>query len=209
MTCTWIVSLDEHPFLKIPYRFNRYVSGWRCSLYSVFLFQVYVCFVFLRLAAAAGGDLAIDFTSIQNKTGRYTNKAAPQRKRSRHCLCAFSVTLQIWYLPFAIHQRIGGSLLRARNPKTAYLHGIPYSQMGGRSASSIIQLLRQCDLFVVLMLLRQTQPPPFFHVQIVNSDGMMTPCAFVHMVSWQASIPFVFHIKEKRIIFNAGIEHCM
>ena len=136
-------------------------------------------------------------------------KTAPQRKRSRHCLCAFSVTLQIWYLPFVIHQRIGGSLSRARNPKTAYLHGIPYSQMGGRSASSIIQLLRQCDLFVALMLQRQTQPPSFFHVQIVNSDGMMTPCAFVYMVSRQASIPFIFHIKKKRIIFNAGIENCM
>lgn len=168
---------------KNSYRFNRYVSSWRCSLYAIFLFQVYVCSVFLRLAAAAGGDLAIDFTSIQNKMGRYTNKAAPQRKRSRHCLCAFSVTLQIWYLPFVIHQRIGGSLSRTRNPKTAYLHGIPYSQMGGRSASSIIQLLRQCDLLVALMLRRQTQQPSFFHAQIVNSNGMMTPCAFVHMVS--------------------------
>lgn len=29
------------------------------------------------------------------------------------------------------------------------------------------------------------------------------------MVSRQASIPFVFHIKKKRIIFNVGIENCM
>ena len=102
-----------------------------------------ICLVFLRLAAAAGGDLAIDFTSIQNKMGRYTNKAAPQRKRSQHCLCAFSVTLQIWYLPFVLHQRIACPLSRTCNPETAYLHGIPYSQMGGQSASSIIQLLRK------------------------------------------------------------------
>lgn len=81
--------------------------------------------------------------------------------------------------------------------------------MGGRSASSIIQLLRQCDLLVALMLRQQAQPLPFFRAQIVNSDGMMTPCAFVYMVSRQASIPFVFHIKKKRIIFNAGIENCM
>lgn len=45
------------------------------SLFSfLFKFSVYVYSVVLRLSAAAGGDLAIDFTSIHNKTGRYTNK---------------------------------------------------------------------------------------------------------------------------------------
>jgi len=156
----------------------------RLALFSLFsfLFQVYVCLVFLRLAAATGGDLAIDFTSIQNEMGRYTNKAAPQRKRSRHCLCAFSVTLQIWYLPFVIHQRIGGSLSRTRNPKTAYLHGIPYSQMGGRSASSIIQLLCQCDLLMALMFQRQPALSTLFHIQKVNADDAVTPCALAHMI---------------------------
>lgn len=117
------------------------------TLFSLFNFQftfsVHVYSVFLRLAAAAGGALAIDFTSIQKKMGRYTNKTASQSERIRQCLCAIHVTLQIWYLPFVIHQRIACPLSRTRNPETAYLHGIPYSQMGGRSASSIIQLLRK------------------------------------------------------------------
>lgn len=203
MTCTWIVSFSKHPFLKYSYRFVPICICCRCSLFLCSMFIRFFRSVELREAISPSFSPRFKIKRAGTETNQHH-----KRKCIWHSLCTFFVTLQIWYLPFDVHLRIRDSLSRV-HPKTLYLHGIPYSQMGGRSASSVIQLLRRCDFVAWLLFLQKRQKPLFFRVQIVDSDGMMTPCALVHMVPRQESIFFVVHVKEKRVIFHAGIEHCM
>ena len=71
-------------FMKRTPPSHHFIPDWierkQLTLFSLSTFRLHsVCSVF-RSASAAGGDLAICFTSIQNKSGQVHKKTAPQKE---------------------------------------------------------------------------------------------------------------------------------
>ena len=88
---------------------------------------------------------------------------------------AVSVTLQIWYLPLVLHQRVGYALSWTRNPETVYLSVSHIHRWeDGRLRLFRYELLREFYFLMALMLQRQSQSSPVFDREEVNADGMVT-----------------------------------